>query len=185
MNRRFCGIFAVMKLLVKIAVFVALSIMSITVLTGCVTEGDDEVSVWSLSEGDALPGFSVTMSDGEVVDNASLAGEVAVIVFFNTGCDDCRKELPEVQNAYKMRGGAARFVCIARQEDMASIEGFWKDNGLDLPFSPQPDRSVYNMFATVGIPRIYISDVCGVIRAVFSDTSMPSASDIVSAIDGV
>ena len=185
MNRRFCGIFAVMKLLVKIAVFVALSIMSITVLTGCVTEGNDDVSVWSLTEGDALPELSVVMSDGAIVDNSSIAGAVAVLVFFNTGCADCRVELPEVQKAYEMRGGTAKFVCIARQEGAASIESFWEENGLDLPFSPQPDRSVYNLFATVGIPRIYISDDCGVIRAVFSDTSMPSASDIVSAIDGV
>jgi hypothetical protein len=38
------------------------------------------------------------------------------------------------------------------------------------------------MFATQGIPRIYIADTSGKIRFVSSDTDMPDAATLVDAI---
>ena len=46
-------------------------------------------------------------------------------------------------------------MAISREEDEASVAAFWADNGLQMPYSAQTDRSIYNLFATSIIPRIY------------------------------
>lgn len=124
-------------------------------LGSCVSDREPESFVVA---GDRLPSFTVTMNDGSVVESpSSLEGKVSVIAFFSTTCPDCRAELPELQAAYEQSDEAV-FVLIAREEDAASIEAYWHDNGLTLPYSAQPDRAIYNVFAASGIPRVYIAD---------------------------
>ena len=86
----------------------------------------------------------------------SLQGST-VIIFFNTGCKDCQRELPEL-NAYYLRHRdepGFRMVAIAREESEESISAYWLEHGLSIPYSPQTDRRIYNLFATSIIPRIY------------------------------
>lgn len=73
-----------------------LSILLIMVTApGCI---NDEVEpVWSLQTGDRLPDFEITLDDGSSVSTEMLKGRKSVIVFFSTGCGDCRRELPVVQ----------------------------------------------------------------------------------------
>lgn len=150
------------------------------ILSGCITEKDEPV--WSLAPGDKLPDFSVTLSDGRRWSPADAAGKVCVIVLFNTGCGDCRRELPEVQKAYDALAGEAELVCIAREEDEAAVGAYWRENGLTLPYSPQPDRKIYSLFASSVIPRIYVADGRSVITAVFTDSDAPEAYVIVRAV---
>ena len=150
---------------------------------GCVTEGDEPAR--SLAAGDRLPDFTVTMADGEVVSRTSLAGYPGVVVLFNTSCSDCREELPRVQETADECAEAmpdARFVCIAREEGAASVALYWHEHGLTLAYSPQPDRKVYEMFASSVIPQLYVFDRKGVITAVYADDALPSAADIVGAV---
>lgn len=149
-------------------------------LTACVNDSD--VPADSLQPGDMLPEFSVVMSDGSIVSTRSLSGRRSVICLFNTGCQDCRQELPELQRAYEIcsaMDSQPQFVCIARDENAADIAEFWKTNNLTLPYSSQDGRSIYELFAKSGIPRIYISDESLKIIAAYGDTSMPTADEIV------
>lgn len=151
-------------------------------LVSCVKEGDDENT--GVEAGDMLPAFSVVLDGGETVTTAGLRGKVAVIVFFNTGCNDCRNELPVVQRVYEEYAADAgvAFVAIAREEEADAVSDYWSEQGLTLPFSAQTDRVVYNLFATVGIPRIYIADAGGRITAVFDDRHAPSATALSAVI---
>ena len=51
-----------------------------------------------------------------------------------------------------------------------------------MPYSPQPDRRVYSLFAPRLIPRIYVSDAQGIIRHMYVDIGMPTAETIVENI---
>lgn len=130
-------------------------------LGGCIR--DEEPQERSLAVGDRVPAFSVTLSDGRVWNSRAPRSLPAVIVFFNTGCGDCRRELPKLQAAYEEHASEAEFICIAREEDEADIAKYWRENGLTLPYSPQPDRKIYNLFANTWIPRIYVVDPQGLI----------------------
>lgn len=133
-------------------------------LGGCVL--DDDVRPRSLGAGDRLPEFTVVMSTGDTITTASLAGHTSVITFFSTACEDCRRELPRLQQAMEQYPHV-KFICIARQESDKTIDAFWRSHGLTLPYSPQPDRAIYSLFAESIIPRIYVSGPDLVIRETY------------------
>lgn len=139
--------------------------------SGCVK--DDPESSWSLEAGAKLPEFTVTMNDGRIVTPESLRGKESIIIFFNTSCSDCRRELPLLQQEYermKEEGGGVEYICISREEDAASVESYWAANGLTMPYSAQPDRAVYNLFASSGIPRIYyVSPQLTITKAILAE----------------
>lgn len=143
--------------------FVCLTAMAACSLGEDMAEGSGDV----VTVGQRLPVFDVTLADGSVFSSADLAGRPVVIVFFNTTCGDCRKELPTVQELYGDLGEAVRFVCIGRAEPAADVAAYWAANGLTLPYSAQSDRRVYELFATRAIPRVYVADAAGIVRATF------------------
>lgn len=116
--------------------------------------------------GQPVPDFNVVMNDGTVMSPFSLAGKVAVIVFFSTECRDCRQELPALDYLCK-EFPDVKFICISRAEGEDAILDFWKKNGLTLPFSAQKDNWVFKRFAERTIPRIYVVDRQGLIVAAY------------------
>lgn len=148
---------------------------------------DNEPANSGISTGDALPDFSVLLNNGTVVSNLSLRGKVAVIEFFNTGCGDCRRNLPVIDRLWKawQTEPDVEIFTIAREEDEQGITAYWEENDLSIPFSPQPDRNIYNLFATVGIPRIYIADKDGVVFAVYGPEDDPSFTELNDLINSL
>ena len=57
--------------------------------------------------------------------------------------------------------------------------------GLELPYSAQNDRKVYEMFAQSRIPRIYICEKGGIIRYIFTDDPVPSYDQLKSSIEDI
>ncbi|MDE5807309.1 MAG: redoxin domain-containing protein, partial [Muribaculaceae bacterium] len=78
--------------------FLYLLTISFLLLSSCIS--DDEPEVHSLSPGDRCPEFAIMMNDGALLTSSDLQGAESIIVFFNTGCGDCRKELPVIQEVY-------------------------------------------------------------------------------------
>lgn len=114
-------------------------------------DGGDLVRV-----GDAVPAFSATLRSGQVLSESFWREGNIVLVFFNTTCSDCRKELPLVQEMMQAHGTRYTFVAIGRQQDPEAAARFWQENGLSLPYAIDADRSIFSRFARVGIPRIYV-----------------------------
>lgn len=148
--------------------------------TSCITDSGPDVHT-SLSVGDPLPKFSTTLSDGTTVTDADLAGRCAVIVFFNTDCQDCRTELPRLQTAFECTRDRAEWLAIAREQSKDDVEAFWPANGLSMPYSAHDDRTTYNLFASEGIPRVYIS-ANRVITAHYGPENMPATGDLAKTI---
>lgn len=131
--------------------------------TSCIREDDEMIE--HIGIGDRLPAFSVVMNDGSIYDSS--APGPSVIVFFHTQCVDCQRELPLLDARY--RAGefeGCRFVCIGRAESADDVAAYWRSAGLALPYSPQPDRRIFDLFATSGIPRIYESNAQGIVTRI-------------------
>lgn len=110
-----------------------------------------------------LPTFAVTMHDGTVLSSSDLRGKPSLIVFFSTTCPDCQRELPLLEQRYAEHGTDTTFVAIGREESDEVVTAYWQAHGLTLPYSAQPDRHVYALFARQGIPRIYITNAQGIV----------------------
>lgn len=139
-------------------------------LTGCSSIEDDETKE-RVVVGDRVPLFSVEMvKDGErsTFSTAQLTGET-VIVFFNTTCPDCQRDLPKLNQYYlkhKVDEGF-QMVAISREEGEEDVAAYWKDKGLQIPYSAQNDRRIYELFASSVIPRIYFVSAQGIVTRVF------------------
>ena len=130
----------------------------VMLMAGCV--GEKEEPEWYLQPGDALPQFEVTTIEGEKVGSAESYKTELIIVFFNTTCPDCQRELPILQRQYEdnlslPESERSQYICISREEGAADIEQYWSENHLTLPVSAQNDRNIYSKFASIGIPRIF------------------------------
>ena len=155
----------------------------LAVLSGCIKEKQTGAD---LKVGDRLPDFEVVMDDGTVVTDEILSESVSVVMFFHTSCPDCRQVLPHMQKIYDEYASAGvRIVLISREDSKESVESFWRENGLKMPYSAQNDRKVYEKFAATRIPRVYVNEKGGIIRYVFTDDPNPSYDEICTALENV
>lgn len=151
-------------------------------LSACITDNEPD-NAFALQPGDPMPKFTVTLNDGSVISSGDLLGAPSMIVLFNTSCPDCRKELPVVNQV--ALSSETRTICIARDENASSIASFWASENLMLPYSPQPDRTIYNLFASETIPRIFIFDSAGIVTAAFSDNPLPTSQTLLNALNAL
>ena len=138
---------------------------------GCssIIDDNDEV-IEHVQVGDKVPSFSVTVTDGSetrTFSTSQLTGET-VIVFFNTWCSDCQRELPLLNDYYLQHKDDSGFqmVAISRAEGADAISQFWSEHSLQIPYSAQDDRRIYDLFASSVIPRIYFVSPQGIITRI-------------------
>ena len=158
----------------------------------CMSDG--KTDFFSVSEGSKVPPFtvSIAVTDSadwrydciDIFDSSVPSGPCRIILFFDTKCSDCRKELPSVQEFYdRIKSNEnAMLVCVSRGQQEDEILDYWKSNNLTLPYSAQPDRSIYELFASEGIPRIYLVDSDGIVRRVYNDSYLPSAAELTDEV---
>ena len=113
--------------------------------------------------------------------STDLTGKPSMIVFFNTACTDCRKELPIVQELYEEFSDRINFMAISRAEGRESVAAYWEKEKLEIPYSAQADRNVFGLFAKTTIPRLYIADASGTVKYIFIEKA--SKKKLVRALE--
>lgn len=127
-----------------------------------------------LAVGDTIPDFNVTMNDGTQLTGETLRNSPSCIVFFHTTCPDCQQVLPVIQKLYeKYASEGVAFALISREQEEVEVSAYWKEKSFTMPYSAQPTREVYNLFAQTRVPRIYICEEGGVIRNIHTDDPIP------------
>ena len=155
----------------------------VCIISGCVLEKNEGAD---LKTGDVLPDFEVVMNDGSVVNDDYLNGSISAVMFFHTSCPDCQQTLPRMQTIYdEYTPKGVKIVLISRDEGESDIMSYWSENDLNMPYSAQNDRKVYELFATSRIPRIYISDKNGIVRYIYTDDPTPSYDELKSSFESL
>ena len=140
-------------------------------LCGCGSIHEEDDVVERIVVGSRVPIFSVNVVDYEGLTTSfstnRLYGET-VIVFFSTQCKDCQRELPELNDYYLKHkdDNGFQMVAISRAEGEQSVADFWSANNLQIPYSAQEDRKIYDLFASSVIPRVYFVSSSGIITKV-------------------
>jgi len=149
----------------------------------CLSDGSDEVENY-VQVGDVVPGFVITEDNGDRFDSSSLSGKKTVLMFFNTGCPDCEREMPIVDEAWRTLEGDPDvvFVAIARGQTAADTDAYWQTHQLTLPKFHDPKATVFGLFANSYVPRLYIIDRERVVRWMGIETFNLTAAGLVEKV---
>ena len=160
--------------------------------TACIDEEKPNVGkerTESVGVGRKSPRFSVKMSDNSEFSSQLLKGHRAVVVFFYSKCGDCHRYLPVLNEFYESvraeRDGEfadVQFLCISRADDPARIAQFWAASRLSLPYAPETDRKVFDLFGAHRVPTTYVLNAEGVCVAVYGDDNAPDANELRKAL---
>ena len=139
----------------------------------CQNDDDQDYSLTNkVNVGDPVPDFSLTDADGVVISSSSLSGQIYLLNFFDTGCSDCQKEFPVLQQIYDKYKASVTVLNVPRSQSLDKVSQYWHQAGLSMPVYMPCDKELYYKFATSGIPRTYIVDGQGTVQAVFSDSPL-------------
>lgn len=116
--------------------------------------------------GDSLPDFTLESEVYGTLSTADMKGKVVYLCLFATWCPSCLQELDAMQETMLPEFSEEEdfmIVAIGREHTDAELQEFNGTRGLGFPLYPDPDRSVYSLFADETIPRTYVVDRDGVI----------------------
>lgn len=124
------------------------------------SETEATTLVWA---GDTAPDFTVEMFDGSRVSLKDLRGKVVLLNFWATWCPPCREELTHVQTQIidRFAGKPFVFLPVSRGEERAAVAAFREKTGYAFPMGLDPDRAIYNRYASNYIPRNFVIDQKG------------------------
>lgn len=111
-----------------------------------------------VAAGDIAPNFELTTLEGEIFNLEAHRGKVVLVNFFATWCPPCREELPYLEREIWQRFDPEDFalIVVGREENDEVIGPFVESNGYSLPFAGDPDKAVYDRYATRFIPRNFV-----------------------------
>ena len=147
--------------------FIVVVLAAILLLPGCSGRRgsgsgniSEEEATTLIKAGDTAPDFTVELLSGERLTLSSLRGQVVLLDFWATWCPPCRQELARVQSDLidRFAGRDFVFLPISRGEDRATVEAFRTKQGYGFPMGLDPERAIYDRYASNFIPRNFLID---------------------------
>ena len=105
--------------------------LSAGVITGLLFWGMTSLSLSLYEKGTRLPDITLRNANGEVVQLADYQGGPLVINLWATWCPPCRREMPVLENAQRMRPDVT-FLFVNQAESMQSVSTYLATQGLTL-----------------------------------------------------
>lgn len=117
--------------------------------------------------GEPMPDFVIQTFDGKSITRAGLAGQPLLLVFWNTWCPNCMRELPKI-NRLAEKFGPQRLVVLAVNTGLNDNESkartYWEKN--DYLFTSGFDQTfaISRLFQVLGVPTVFLIDSGGIVR---------------------
>ncbi|MDH6535499.1 TlpA family protein disulfide reductase [Parabacteroides sp. 52] len=135
--------------------------------TACVREDEITETINYITVGDKVPDFTVEDGTGGHFSSSQFVGKKSLLVFFNTTCRDCQRELPTIQSLWETKlknNPDYTLVTIARGEEKSKTDSYWTEYAFTMPKYQDPYRKVFTLFANNTIPRFYFIDKEGIVK---------------------
>lgn len=120
--------------------------------------------------GQEAPAFSGTNTDGAEVALESMRGKVVVVVFFSTWFAPAIEAMPYIEKEIWKPHQSADLVVlgIGREQKAPELIKFKKAKRLTFALVPDPQKEIYNKYASQYILRSYVIGKDGVVRYTFA-----------------
>ena len=123
------------------------------------TDEEREIEATTLIKvGQVAPDFSVEMLDGRTIKLSELRGKVVMLCFWATWCPPCRQEMAHLQEGVidHFAGKDLVVLPISRGEKREVVEKFITDHGYTFGVGLDPERAIYDQYASNFVPRTFI-----------------------------
>ncbi len=144
-------------------------LLLLPLLTACVNNDEDVISVEYVKTGGDVPDFELVDINGKRLSSSMLKGKAYILNFFDTSCPDCRQELQTLQAVYDKYGETVPLLNVPRSQTLEQAQTYWTEKGLTLPLYGDANQGLYYRFATKTVPRTYVVDGSGKVDAMFTD----------------
>ncbi len=117
--------------------------------------------------GESMPDFVMQTFDGSTSSSEALAGRPLMLIFWNTWCPDCMRELPAVNRLAKKfipRGLAFLAINTAINDSKRRARAYWMKKEFLFPSGFDHDFEIGDLFKVRGVPTIFLIDSKGIIR---------------------
>lgn len=122
--------------------------------------------VWAVEVGESIPDFTFRAFDGSQVSRAGLLGRPALLIFWNTWCPNCMKELPEIQRlqeAYGSRGVVFLAVNTALNDSESRARAYWEKTGYGFQGGFDRYFEIGQAFGVFAVPTVFLIDARGTV----------------------
>ncbi len=137
------------------------------IVTSCINdEKHTHENTTLVNVGDMAPDFTVELLDGGSTTLSSLHGEVVMLIFFSTECPDCQNQFAEIQRMVAEKEPSFKILAISREESAEATEQFRQKYGITFDVGIDPDRKIYDRYATLFVPRNFLISPKGRVEAI-------------------
>ena len=129
------------------------------------------IEILSLPEVGRRYEFSLTTTDGKVIDSEKLRGKVVLIHCWESWCGPCKVQMPAVKKVYeKWHPKGLELLGVSFDEDVKSAETAYERLEIHWPLVVEPSdtevRVLWRRAARItAIPRYLLIDHEGILRA--------------------
>ena len=107
--------------------------------------------------GDVLPIDKVTTIDGREL-NLHALGKKKLIILFATWCSDSNRLMHSLNSSPLLNDDTIEVIAIAREEDNETVKAWQQARNSKVALAVDVDRTLYEKFASGGIPRVITVD---------------------------
>lgn len=101
--------------------------------------------------------------DGKSIRVGRNAEKPTLLTFFMVNCQSCNDAAIALSAHFNKDSEELNVVAVGRDHEANDIIKWAEEVGLDFELVADPNRVLYNKFAKIYVPRIYIIDVDGTV----------------------
>ncbi|HVA25128.1 MAG TPA: TlpA disulfide reductase family protein [Chloroflexota bacterium] len=134
--------------------------------------------------GRPAPAFELQTLDGSNTSLAAYRGHPAIVNFWATWCEPCKKEMPALQAASAAHPELV-VLGVDNVESAVKVKPFVDQLGVRFPILLDQDGSVMERYQVTGLPTSFFIDRSGALRSLYRGALTPDTlRSSVAAISG-
>jgi len=130
------------------------------------------------SVGDVVaPSFSAKLATGEKIELAQYRGRTLLLTFWATWCVPCLRELPEIEEAYRIfKKQGLDVLAVNFAENSSTITAYVNKHNLALPAAIDEDLVIANSYGVFALPKSFFINPDGVITKIIIGGTLTTES---------